>query len=53
MIPFRARFALYPSSLTVDGYLRPELRSMTLRVFESLAMIRLLKLTRCECTNAA
>ena len=46
IIPFWSRFVLFPCSLTIDGYLDFTTRPMTIRVFESLAMIRLLKLTR-------
>ena len=45
-IPFWMRFFLYPDSLTAESYLDNTARSMTVRVFESLAMIRLLKLVK-------
>lgn len=45
-IPFWVRFALYPDSLAADLYLDNTARSLTLRVFESLAMARLFKLVK-------
>ena len=46
VIPFWIRFFVYPASLTPEFYLDNTTRSMTIRVLESLAMFRLLKLVK-------
>ena len=46
VVPFWLRFAFYPESLTAEHYLDNTSRSMSIRIMESMAAIRLIKLTR-------